>query len=52
MDIDLNSLVGRVLLNGIKTKVLRGSNIEDILDSYVLISEDTKQSIRVLLGTG
>ena len=36
----------RVILMGIKIKLVRGENLEDILESYVNLTEDDKQEIR------
>ena len=40
----------RILLAGISIKLKRGEELEDILASYVNLTEEEKQSIRVEVG--
>ena len=42
----MTSIQKRVILAGIKIKMARGEQIEDVLSSYVNLSEEEKQEIR------
>lgn len=39
-----------VLVTGIKRKLSRGEQLEDVLESYVNLSEVEKQELREILG--
>lgn len=45
----MSTVQKRVLLAGIRIKLGRGEQIEDILSSYVNLSDEEKQEIRIIL---
>lgn len=42
----LSDLALGVVVRGIKVKISRGQQLEEILETYSLLNEDTKQQIR------
>ena len=42
----INETKMRVLINGIRIKLSRGETLENILESYVKVSEEEKEYIR------
>ena len=42
----MTALQKRVLIAGISIKLNRGENLDDILDTYVKLTEEEKQEIR------
>ena len=46
----INETKMKVLINGIKVKLLRGEDLETILEGYVRLSEEEKEYIRKALN--
>lgn len=46
----MNSLMLNILINGIKIKLRRGGDLEEILNSYTKLTNDEKEYIRNVIN--